>query len=90
MKQLVEYIGKKPPMNARRFSAKIIRATRRLEAHPEVGCVVPEFERVDLREILVRPYRIIYQVRGETCSIVTVIHAGRDLPSHLDLEDLDS
>jgi hypothetical protein len=30
-----------------------------------------------------RPYRIIYEMRGGDCYIVAVIHGRRELPAHL-------
>ena len=44
-----------------------------------MGRVVPEFQREDLRELLFRAYRVVYQVRGEMVTVLRVVHAARDL-----------
>jgi plasmid stabilization system protein ParE len=45
--------------------------------------MVPEFNVDHFREVLMRPYRIIYEVRGPGCYVVAIIHASRDLPQHV-------
>ena len=61
----------------------IDRITRRAEQcgkWPLAGARVPEYEQDDVREVLQRPYRIIYQVRASQVDIVAVIHGARLLP----------
>lgn len=55
---------------------------------PQSGARVPEFDRDDIRELVVRPYRILYAIRGETCHVVAVVHGSRDLLRLIDPEDL--
>ena len=50
---------------------------------PRAGWMVPEFKVDHFREVLMRPYRIIYELRGDACYIVAVIHGSRDLPQHI-------
>lgn len=62
---------------------RITRATRRLEAFPYSGRLVPEIARPNLRELLVGNYRIVYRVDGDDVSILGVRHGSRrltDLP----------
>ena len=49
----------------------------RLTDFPRSGRVVPEFERSDIRELIVQSYRIVYRVRGEDVEILTVHHGAR-------------
>ncbi len=44
--------------NADSVSERISQAALSLSDFPEAGRMVPEFERRDIREILVRPYRL--------------------------------
>ena len=55
----------------------------KLEFGPRAGWKVPEFDIDHFREILMRPYRIIYELRGEAWYIVAVIHGSRDLTRHV-------
>jgi hypothetical protein len=36
-----------------------------------------------------RPYRIIYEIRGEACYIVAIIHGSRDLARHVQPSQID-
>lgn len=61
--------------------ARLIRAVARLRDFRQSGRVVPEFERSAVREIVERPYRIIYRlVRDDEVHILTVHHDGQSLP----------
>jgi plasmid stabilization system protein ParE len=42
--------------------------------------MVPEFGRPNLRELVVRPYRLVYRLRGDVVEVVTVFHAARMFP----------
>ena len=51
---------------------RIVARVEQLATFPESGRVVPERGDAAIREVLVRPYRIVYRVRGTTVEIVTV------------------
>ena len=59
---------------------RILERTRQLETAPHNGREVPDYQREDLRELLERPYRIIYQVDTERVVVLTVMHYRRLLP----------
>jgi len=50
--------------------------------HPLMGRIVPEFNRQDLHEVVVSPYRIIYRLNDEAglIEIIRVWHTARDTP----------
>jgi toxin ParE1/3/4 len=55
-----------------------IEATDRLAVFPESGRAVPEFQNPVVREVILRPYRIVYRLAGdEEIHILTVHHASR-------------
>lgn len=60
--------------------SRLVAAAGRLIQFPALGRVVPEFDRPDLRELIVRPYRLVYRLRGESIEIATVFHAARMFP----------
>jgi hypothetical protein len=43
------------------------------------GRVVPEFDDTSIRELFVRSYRLIYQVRVHTVYIIGFVHGARNL-----------
>lgn len=50
---------------------------------PTSGRRVPEYPEADLRELLERPFRIIYRVMADQVEIVTVFHYRQVLPTYL-------
>ncbi|MCB9768200.1 MAG: type II toxin-antitoxin system RelE/ParE family toxin [Candidatus Omnitrophica bacterium] len=45
--------------------ASIIESVGQLAEHPRIGRAVPEFSDENLRELIHRPYRIVYRVEIE-------------------------
>jgi addiction module RelE/StbE family toxin len=60
--------------------SRLVAAPSRLLEFPESGRMVPEFGRPNLRELIVRPYRLVYRLRGDIIEVVTVFHAARMYP----------
>ncbi len=68
------------PDAARRLAAKIRDRVSNLAALPASGRVVPEIGIERYREVIVRPYRVIFEVRENDLVILRVRHSRRDLP----------
>jgi addiction module RelE/StbE family toxin len=60
--------------------SRLVAAPERLLRFPELGRVVPEFGQIDLRELIIRPYRLVYRVRAEAIEIAIVFHAAQLFP----------
>ena len=75
------YIARDAPMMARVVADRVFRASAQLAEFPQLGRVVPEIGRPDIREVLVHNYRIIYRYRVEDSQVVvlTVHHGARIL-----------
>jgi toxin ParE1/3/4 len=54
-----------------------------LQDHPEIGRTVPEHRSATIREIVFKPYRIVYRVNHaqRMVEIARVWHAARGAPS---------
>lgn len=54
-----------------------------LAEFPQAGRVVPEERNLSVREIIVEPYRIIYELNasGRTVDVLRVWHAARGRPA---------
>lgn len=74
---IVEYIEQDSPAYARLFAQKVANAIRKLEAHQQLGRIVPEYQDPNLREVLVGPYRIVYALHSEAVEIITIRHGAR-------------
>lgn len=55
------FIARDNPERAMSFGYQLISETDRLQSSPEFGRIVPEYENQLLREIIFRPYRIVYE-----------------------------
>ena len=64
---------------AHRLAGTIERRLRGLKRTPRLGRVVPELGADDLREIIVRPFRIVYRVEPGEIQVLAVVHERRDL-----------
>ncbi len=79
---IVNFISRDNPIAGEQTGYAIIEKAERLSAFPFIGRVVPEFKNKTIREIIYRPYRIVYRVREEQkiIEILRVWHAARGTP----------
>ena len=82
LEQIVAYIAPHNFVAAEQMGNLLLDTALSLETHPERGRVVPEFRRADVRELVVRSYRIIYRIRHADGSIeiIRFWHAARGFP----------
>jgi addiction module RelE/StbE family toxin len=78
---IYEHIARDSERYAQRMIDRITQHSRRIADYPESGRMVPEYEAPDVREVIERPYRIIYRILKDRIDIVAVVHAARDLHS---------
>jgi toxin ParE1/3/4 len=71
------------PPRAESFAYELMRRTDILREHPEAGRIVPEYRDPRIREIIFRPYRIVYRFNLERklVEIARVWHGARGTPS---------
>ena len=50
---------------------------------PYSGREVPEYQRDDVREVLERPYRILYRIGPDRIDVITLMHYRQLLPDDL-------
>ena len=77
LEAIAAYISRDSPAYADIVVQRIVASVVRLASFPQSGRIVPEFGRPDLREVIVRPYRVVYRVRQAAVEIATVVHAAR-------------
>jgi toxin ParE1/3/4 len=86
---LCDSLAEQSPERAVEVRERILAAARHLEHSPLMGRVVPEYEREDLRELIVKPFRLLYKVSGEDCLLVGVFHSKQNLTAHFFPDDLE-
>ena len=79
---IIVFIARDNPNRAMSFGYELISQTDRLKEFPELGRIVPEYRNADIREIVFRPYRIVYRVnhKNKLCEIARVWHSARGVP----------
>ena len=63
------YIEQDSEIYATRVIEKIIEAIENLNLYPQMGRVVPEFKKHEIREIFVYNYRVIYEVQSHAITV---------------------
>lgn len=80
LEDIEAYIANDAPIVAKEVITRLLERSRQLETAPLSGRAVPEYTREDLRELLERPYRIIYRITAARIEILTVMHYHQLLP----------
>lgn len=80
---IYEHIAQDSPRYAQRMIDRLLRRSEQIAAFPLSGRMVPEYEEQTIRELLERPYRIIYRVKVDQIDILAVVHSTQLLPPDL-------
>lgn len=80
LRGIYEYISQDSPVYARRVIDRVTARSKQIGKFPLLGGKVREYEADDIREVIERPYRIIYRVRPNQVDILAVVHAAQLLP----------
>ena len=62
---------------------RLTKRSEQIAAFPQSRRMVPEYEAPDIREVIERPYRIIYRIRTDQIDILAVVHGAQLLPPEL-------
>ena len=82
--EIAQYIFQDNEETAVQWLDAVLEQVPQLIDCPQIGRVVPETNREDIRELLYKNYRIIYWLDGEVVNLLTIRHGKQILP----LEDL--
>jgi len=79
---IIVFIARDNPNRAMSFGYELISEIDRLAHFPNSGRIVPEYRNDNIREIVFRPYRIVYRVDHERalCELARVWHSARGIP----------
>ena len=82
LRGIVSFIARHNPQRAKSFGYELIDHALTLDELPERGRVVPEVSEPSVREIVHRPYRIIYEIfpGQNTVYILRFWHGARGEP----------
>lgn len=75
--ELAEYISRDDPGAALRWVSKLHKRFHQAAVAPLTGREVPQLRRPDVREVLLRTYRLVYQVKKGEVLLLTVFEGHR-------------
>ncbi len=81
--EIGRYIAKDGRAAARRWVERLRQRARQAAAYPHAGRIVPEHSRPELREVLLRSYRIVYFVGDDAIEVLTVFEGHRLFPKRV-------
>ncbi len=77
---IYEYIAINSPTYAKQMVNRITRRTVQIGDQPLSGRMVPEYRAEDVRELIEKPYRIIYRIKADQIDVLAVIHGAQLMP----------
>jgi plasmid stabilization system protein ParE len=77
------YVARDSEYYAALLVERLFASVERLGEFPESGRMVPEFQRSDLREVIVGSYRIVYRLSQDPIAVLTVFHGARLFPENV-------
>lgn len=72
VRDISTYIALDKPSVAITWANKIFSSVDQLLEHPEIGRVVPEINRIEIRELVHGSYRLIYKLKSKEILILVV------------------
>ena len=77
LSEIEAFIAQDSPERAERFVNYLIERGEALTKNHRIGRVVPEISNPNIREIITKKYRIVYYLREDQISILTVFEGHR-------------
>lgn len=77
---IVRYIALSSPEAARKVGQSLLDKTKELGQFPLRGQIVPEFNDANIRQVILKPYRIVYRVEEDKkqVSIARFWHSAQE------------
>ena len=76
--EALRYLAEQSPQAAASFLDDIERAAASLAEFPERGAILRELEMLNVRQLVVGRYRLVYRVESGGVGIARLIHGARD------------
>ena len=81
------YIAQDSPEYALRMVDRLTRRSQQIAEAPLSGRRVPEYDLDQIREVIERPYRIIYHITPDRIDVIAVLHGARSVLRAGEAED---
>ena len=74
-----DYLPTEDPPARRALLGRVKAAVKKLSKHPRLGRVVPERSAQGYRELILPPYRLVYEVAASEVRLLRFWHSRREL-----------
>jgi addiction module RelE/StbE family toxin len=74
---IYEYISQNSPFYAERMVDRLTKRSEQIASFPMSGRNVPEYPAEDIREMIEKPYRIIYRIKPGQIDVLAVVHGAQ-------------
>ncbi|MDO9567191.1 MAG: type II toxin-antitoxin system RelE/ParE family toxin [Candidatus Desulfaltia sp.] len=81
---IYEYISQNSPFYAQRMVDRLTKRSEQIADFPMSGRSVPEYYTKGIRELIEKPYRIIYRIMPDQIDVLAVLHGARLLSLDID------
>lgn len=71
------YISQNSPFYAERMVDKLTKRSEQIAIFPLSGRNVPEYHAKEIREIIEKPYRIVYRIKPDQIDVLAVVHGAQ-------------
>lgn len=78
LENIKDYIAKDSIFYAKKTADEIISKTEYLSMFPYMGRKIPEYNNINLRELIYKSYRILYKVNSNIY-VLNIVHHSRDI-----------
>ncbi len=79
LEQIAEYIAQDAPQTASGLVDHFLQSIERLAHFPYIGRIVPEIGKPNIRELITKNYRIIYEVKEFRLDLLGIVHSRQQL-----------
>ncbi len=75
--EIEDFIALDSPDQAKRFIKNLISQASVISQNPQIGRIVYEFSNPDIRDLIVKGYRVVYRISETKIEILTVFERHR-------------
>ncbi len=77
LQSIHDYIARDSKVYANRVVNKLLNRSQQIAEFPYSGRTVAEFQNESIREVISRPYRIIYRIKVKQIDVLAVVHSSQ-------------
>jgi toxin ParE1/3/4 len=77
LQSIYNHISQNSTVYATQVVDRLTQRSQQIAAFPTSGRMVPEFQAESVREVIERPYRIIYRIKPDQIDVLAVLHGAQ-------------